>query len=99
MTAPARADIDACLAYIAREAGLDIALRFADDIDAELSRLAWIGHSGASREWLSPGLRLHVLGNYCIYFRVTPTETRIIRFLHGAMDISRLSFDDTSSNP
>ena len=31
--APARADIDEQLAYIARTAGLDVALRFADAID------------------------------------------------------------------
>lgn len=94
VTGPARADIDGQLAYITGQAGLDTALRFADVIDAELARLAWIGHSGVSREWLSPGLRMTVLGNYCIYFRVTPTETRIIRFLHGARDVGKILFDE-----
>lgn len=94
VSGPARSDIDLCLAHIAGAAGIDIALSFADKIDAELTRLAWLGHSGVSREWFSPGLRLMVMGNYCIYFRVSPTETRIVRFLHGAMDIEAVDFGD-----
>ena len=90
---PARADIDGQLDYIAQQAGLDAALRYADVIDAALAKLAWVGHSGVSREGLSPGLRMTVLGNYCIYFRVTETDTRIVRFLHGARDIDAITFD------
>ena len=90
----ARADIDHVLAQIAVAAGIDTALRFADKIDVELARLAWLGHSGVSREWLSAGLRLTVMGDYCIFFRVTPTETRIVRFLHGAMDIEAVAFEE-----
>ena len=96
VSGPARTDIDSCLAHIAGEAGIDTAIRFADKIDAELVRLAWLGHSGVSREWFSPGLRLMVMGDYCIYFRVTPTEARIVRFLHGAMDIEAIDFDDAT---
>lgn len=94
VSGPARADIDEVLAHVAGSAGVEVALRFADRIDNELARLAWLGHSGVSREWLSPGLRLNVLGDYCIYFRVTPTETRIVRFLHGALDVAAASFDE-----
>jgi toxin ParE1/3/4 len=93
VTGPARADIDETLAYLATTASLQVALSFADQIDAHMMRLADVGHSGVSREWLSPGLRMTVLGRYCIYFRVTPTETRIIRFLHGARDISEITFE------
>lgn len=94
VTNPARADIDGALAYLTREASLQVALDFADRIDDTLSQLAAVGHSGVSREWLSPGLRMTVLGRYCIYFRVTPAETRIIRFLHGARDVSQIVFED-----
>jgi plasmid stabilization system protein ParE len=93
VTGSARADIDDALAYIAREAGIDTALRFAEQIDLKLHRLADVGHSGASREWLSPGLRLSLLGNYSIYFRVTPTETIIVRFLRGGRDITKIDFN------
>ena len=93
VTGLARTDIDEHLAHIAEQADLDSALRFADVIDATLAKLAWLGHSGVSREWISPGLRMTMLGNYCIYFRVTATETRILRFLHGARDVSQIAFD------
>lgn len=92
ITGPARADIDEALAYIAREAGLDTALRFADQIDQQLYRLAELGHAGVSREWISPGLRLTLIGSYSVYFRVTPTATIIVRFLRGSRDISKVEF-------
>lgn len=93
VTSAARADIDNVLNHIAKEAGDEVALGFADTIDRELSRLAYVGHSGASREWISPGLRLHVIGNYCVYFRVVANETRIVRVVHGHMDVNAIVFD------
>jgi len=90
ITAPARSDIDTILAHLAAEAGLNVALDFADRIDETLFNLAALGHGGVSREWLSPGLRMTTLGRYCIYFRVTDTDTRIIRFLHGARDVAAI---------
>lgn len=96
VTAPARSDIDDALDYLAREASLRVALDFADEIGRELTRLADVGHSGVSREWLSPGLRMITVGRYCLYFRVTDTETRIIRVLHGARDVSHIIFPGES---
>lgn len=93
VTAPARAEIDQTLRHFASEAGIEVPLRFADKIDVDLFRLAATGHSGVTREWLSPGLRTHVLGDYCVYFRVTDTETCIVRFLHGHRDVSAIMFD------
>ena len=43
---------------------------------------------------VGPGLRLAVHGRYNIYFRVTASETIIIRVLHSARDVRRLQFDD-----
>lgn len=89
----ARADIDATLDHIAQQAGLEVALRFAEKIDAELSRLAFIGHSGVSRDWISDGLRMTLIGDYCVFFRLTTTTTRIVRFLHGHRDIDAIMFE------
>ena len=58
VTTPARTDIDDALAYLAREAGLQVALDFSDRIDEALVKLADVGHSGVSCKWLSPGLRM-----------------------------------------
>ncbi|WP_081449413.1 type II toxin-antitoxin system RelE/ParE family toxin [Rhodomicrobium vannielii] len=89
----ARADIRETITHLTEKAGGEVAMRFLQRIDDELVALADLGHSGVSREWISPGLRLHVLGDYCIYFRVTDRETRVVRFLHGARDVSAIVFD------
>jgi len=39
-------------------------------------------------------MRLAVHGRYNIYFRVSKSETFIVRVVHSARDIKRLSFDD-----
>jgi plasmid stabilization system protein ParE len=89
----ARGDIRETIIYLAEKAGAEVAERFLERIDAELITLAELGHSGVTREWVSPGLRMHVLGDYCIYFRVTDDETRIIRFLNGSRDVSAIVFE------
>ncbi len=90
----AEADIDQIIDHIADEAGVEIAARFAARIDTELATLADLGHSGVSREWVSPGLRLTTIGVYCVYFRVTRSETLIVRILHGSRDVEAIVFDD-----
>lgn len=40
-----------------------------------------------------------VHGNYNIYFRVTPTETIIVRVLHSARDVRRFSFHEDPAPP
>lgn len=93
VTHPARADIDEALLHIASEAGLQTALTFAERLDDAFFHLADVGHSGVSREWLSPGLRMTIIGRYCVYFRVTETATVIVRFLHGSRDVSQITFE------
>ena len=86
--------MDATLAHLAADAGLDVADQFADRLDADLLKLAATGHAGVSRDWISHGLRLTVIGNFSVYFRVTETETIILRVLRGSRDISRVAFDE-----
>lgn len=97
LTRAAEADLDSIIDYIADEAGVDIATKFAERIDAELANLAELGHGGTSRKWVSPGLRLTMIGAYCIYFRVSQNDTLIVRVLHGSRDVSQFSFDDPST--
>jgi plasmid stabilization system protein ParE len=59
-----------------------------------MDRLAATGSLGVPRDNVGPGLRLAVHGRYNIYFRVTASETIIIRVLHSARDVRRLQFDD-----
>lgn len=64
-----------------------------------MAKIAALGHSGVPRDNISPGLRLAVHGNYNIYFRVTSNETIIVRVLHSARDVRRLSFHENSGPP
>lgn len=93
LTHMAETDLDEILSYLEAEAGTAVARKFADSLDIELQKLAQLGHSGVSREHISPGLRAFLFGSYCFYFRITDDATIIVRVLHGARDIASLSFE------
>jgi plasmid stabilization system protein ParE len=59
-----------------------------------MERTALIGHGGVPRDAILAGLRLVIHGRYNIYFRVTDTDTIILRVLHGARDMRRIRFED-----
>lgn len=44
---------------------------------------------GVPRDDVSPGLRVFVIGNYLICYRVTSAAVRITRVFHGAQDSLR----------
>jgi plasmid stabilization system protein ParE len=89
----ARADLVDIARYTAESADEATAGRLAAKLDAELHKLARIGHGGVPREKLCPGLRLHIVGSYNIYFRVTATETRIVRVLNAAREVELIQFE------
>ena len=79
--------------------GVATAERYFANLCSHLERLARLGHSGVPRSSISPGLRLAVHGRYNIYFRVTPTETIIVRVVHSARDVRHLSFHEDPAPP
>ena len=85
----ARADIHATIMHLVETAGGDVAARFLQRIDDELSALAdpWPQRRVPRMDQSRPSPAYS--GDYCIYFRVTYRETRIVRFLHGARDVRR----------
>ncbi len=87
-------DLDEIIDYLAAEAGDGVAQKFADDLDTALFKLAATGNPGVSREHVSPGLRMTLFKRYRIYFRTTQTDPIVIRVLHGARDIAKLTFED-----
>lgn len=62
-------------------------------MDAALHKLASFGHARVSWEWLGAGMRLHRIGAYAVYVRVTETDTIVPRLLHGRMDVSATLFE------
>jgi plasmid stabilization system protein ParE len=75
ITSTADADLDEIIDYILKQAGDQVAEAFADALDVKLIKLAAVGHSDVSREHVSPGLSMMTFKAYCIYFRLTATET------------------------
>ena len=80
--------------HLVQVSDLETARRFISKLTARLERIARLGHSGVPRNNLRPGLRLATHGRYNIYFRVTQSETIIVRVVHSARDVRRLRFED-----
>ena len=79
--------------HIADVADQATAQRFMERIAGHLIRMARSGSSGVPRDSVRAGLRLSILRNYNIYFRMTESELLIIRIVHAARDHRRLKFD------
>lgn len=63
------------------------------DLVADLHHIAEIGVTGVARDWVRPGLRLHVFGKYCAYFRYNDRELIVLRIVHGARDVDAILFE------
>jgi toxin ParE1/3/4 len=42
---------------------------------------------GTARDNLAPGLRSFPVGNYLVFYRITPEGIEVARVLHGARDL------------
>ncbi|MGE5608385.1 MAG: type II toxin-antitoxin system RelE/ParE family toxin [Bacillota bacterium] len=82
-------DLSEITDFIARD-NVDAALRFLDEIDNILKKLADFPGLGRSRDELGPGLRSFPAGNYVLFYRVTADVVDLVRVLHGARDLERL---------
>ena len=63
-----------------------MAVKFDVDLNAEMENIAKSGFMGVSREWMSPGLRVHIHKKRCIYFRFDDKVVHVTRILHGSQD-------------
>jgi toxin ParE1/3/4 len=59
----------------------------------DLARIADLGVTGVARDWIRPGLRLHIYGKYCAYFRTDDECLTVLRIVHGARDLDTIIFD------
>lgn len=93
ITDTAQADLDDIYDYIANDSPA-AAERFVSSLLDGLHELAVLGLTGAPRDWVRPGIRLYVHGKYCAYFRADDEDLTVVRIVHGARDVTALSFDD-----
>ncbi|MFM9941039.1 MAG: type II toxin-antitoxin system RelE/ParE family toxin [Hyphomicrobiaceae bacterium] len=92
MTDPAKADLDDIYDYIAADSPI-AAERFTTELLADLHRVAGLGYTGVNRGWIRPGLRLHVYGNFCAYFRTDDRYFIVLRIVRGSRDLDAIIFE------
>jgi toxin ParE1/3/4 len=89
-------DLDDQAAYLAREASLDVALRFYDAAAATFEAIARMPGLGERRPTTDPRLeglrvrRIQGFEKHLIFYRAVADGIEIVRVLHGARDIDRL---------
>jgi toxin ParE1/3/4 len=89
-------DLDDQAAYLAREASLDVALRFYDAAAATFEEIARMPGLGERRPTANPRLeglrvrRIRGFEKHLIFYRPVADGIEIVRVLHGARDIDRL---------
>ena len=93
VTQPAQNDLDEIYDYVAHDSPQS-AERFVERLLASLAKVARTGSSGVPRDVIRPGLRLHVHGNYCCYFRIIENRLVVLRIVSSARDVGRIAFDD-----
>jgi len=92
-TEKAEADLEAILDYL-EERSPQAADRLAAAIDRQCELLGQFPEMGRTREELAPGLRSVIVGQYVLFYRVTPAAIEVIRILHGARDIEAALKED-----
>lgn len=90
----AEKDLDSIWDYIAIRS-LSAADRMIDRIVDRFTMLADHPLMGEVRDELLRGLRCFTVGNYVIFYRsieIAQTSVEIVRVLHGARDVERISW-------
>ena len=70
------------------------AVRFVESIEQRCELLASFPELGMKREDLGADIRLFAFRGYGIYYRNLEDRVRIERVLHGAIDVTAISFGD-----
>jgi toxin ParE1/3/4 len=89
-------DLDDQAGYLAREASLDVALRFYDAARTTFEHLARMPNMGERRETANPRLanmrvwRIEGFENHLVFYCPVEDGVEIIRILHGARDIAAI---------
>jgi len=97
----AERDLDQAAEFYAREANVDVALRFLAAFDALCTRLLHHPLSGTIVEVASsrlPGLRYCMVPgfeSYLVFHVSAPECIEVVRVLHAARDLARILEDDS----
>ncbi len=86
LRARAKQDLQEIIEYIAAD-NPKAALSFYDRFLRKFELLSSQPNLGVARPVLGDGIRMLVLGNYLILYRIADGSPEILRVLHGARDI------------
>jgi toxin ParE1/3/4 len=89
ITEPADADVREIIAYLIKEAGRPVALRYAQAFDAAYDRLADFPGIGPRRPALGVDTGIWVVRPYVIIYEHYDDTVTVLRILHGKRDITR----------
>lgn len=82
----AEQDLESIADYIAKD-NPHRAISFVRDLKAQCRKITNAPKGYRERPELGPEIRFCAYGNYVIFFYAKPGLVRIVRILHGAMDI------------
>jgi plasmid stabilization system protein ParE len=77
------------VAFLTREAGATVALRYRSDFDNLFERLAMFPRSGASRPRLGHSIRIGVVEPYVPVYEFDEDHVIVLRVLDGRRNIAR----------
>jgi toxin ParE1/3/4 len=84
----ADADLDAIYAWIAGEAGPEVALRYVLRIETAAEKLVDFPNRGRSRDEIRPGLRsIPFAHSISIFYAVSAGEVQIVRVINARRDL------------
>ena len=90
VTADAERDTGNILSYLVREAGREIAERYASQFRATIERLLRWPESGAPRPHLGEAVRIAVVSPYVLIYEYSQSDDTLtlLRILHGRRNIT-----------
>ena len=90
----AERDLEDIEEYLAREAGINVAIRVVSDILERLAKLdGFLASAGTPRPELGTDIRSWPLGSYTAYYREKNREAEIARIWHGSRDPDTLTME------
>ena len=81
--------------YIAQD-NVAAAVKFLNQVDATLEKLAQFPGMGPERDEIEPGIRSFPLGSYVLYYRRIPGGIELARVFHGRRNAKAAFHGETS---
>ena len=75
--------------YTAEQFGIDQAVSYLSELEAQLIQLTTNSKLGRERKEIRAGLRSIACNSHIIFYRIRTNHIRIVRVLHGSRDLPK----------